>query len=310
MLLNKYLLSKIWKSILIKIVARNNRLFPGIYGYYNGVEIKSVGFDLSDEKYIHIGDQLFFEPILRHMTNAGLDIKIAPTNSMRDYFRCAGYSIVEPAEIFLQDLLISSIWMHTEFHSKNFKNNHIYLNSAEHGVSGPISNHFVTHLFKILNIEGDMEDLDCRPYRVQGECPFFLERPVFIYSDTVDSGKFRISSENRSTLENKAKAKISEGFGIIRVGSLDDKKSNPSELPFPNIDFRGKTSVIDLFKLINSPNVIGSISFDTAIAHISILYNKEAYICMRKFSNQHIEFVKKYIFPSYIPKFPAKIYFL
>ena len=62
---------------------------------------------------------------------------------------------------------------------------------------------------------------------------------------------------------------------------------------------RGKTSVLDLFSICSKDNIHGTISFDTAIAHIGLLYNKEVNIKMRIFSNSHSKFVKSNIFPSY-----------
>ena len=61
----------------------------------------------------------------------------------------------------------------------------------------------------------------------------------------------------------------------------------------------GKTNILELFELFNNSNVYGSISFDTAIAHICLLYNKEAIIKLRKNFKKNNIFIKKNILPSY-----------
>jgi hypothetical protein len=305
------MLLKLLKVFMIKLVNNENLLSPGISGNFNhSKKYKSVGFDFSDDRYVHIGDSLFFEPILNNFKKNGFDVKVAPPNSMKNYFSRAGYMLCSPSEAALQDLLISTIWMKKNLFTFADKLDCIYLNTTSSRISSPVSNFFVDTLFNLLKVDCVDKILECKPYIPISNSPLFLDGLFFLYADSVDSGKWRIQKRLHLKLQREAKAKLLEGYKIIRIGSKSDLISNPNILPFPHLDYRGETSVLDIFSLMNSPNVVGSISFDTAIAHISLLYCKEANICLKKSSKKHSFLVKKYILPSYIINYPSKIKYL
>ena len=131
-----------------------------------------------------------------------------------------------------------------------------------------------------------------------------------MFNEYVDSGFMRVNRKMIDELISCANKKVKKGYEIIRIGTNKNKENLNIQLPFTSIDLRGKTSVLDLFLLYSKSNIRGSISFDTAIAHIGNIYDKEVFIKMRNFSRKHSHFVKENIFPFYETKEKLKINYL
>jgi hypothetical protein len=293
---------KISHYLKIKIALRSKRLSPGVYVVNNIDKCpESIGFDLSNGTYVHIGDNIFFEPILRGFVLAGYTVYVAPTSAMEEYYTEAGYKVVDAGVARGKDFVITSIWMYCSFLKDIRKSVHICLDTADHGMSLPVSDHIRTSLLAKIGVDLNAIPSYVLPYRVNGLTELLnnIKGNIYVYNDEIDSGFFRVSNNHYQRLVKSAKVKTQEGFTIVRLGVRPNRNIADESLPFCHIDLRGMTDIIELFKIFNSPQVVGSISFDTAIAHIAILYKKNALVCMRKFSNSHTYHVKKNIFPSY-----------
>ena len=90
-----------------------------------------------------------------------------------------------------------------------------------------------------------------------------------------------------------------QGFKIALVGSKQEKLQKKNYSEFENYDIRGTTDIIQLFELFNNSNVKGVISFDTALSHLGLLYEKDTIVKIRKNPQKNIEFLKNNILPSY-----------
>jgi hypothetical protein len=56
---------------------------------------------------------------------------------------------------------------------------------------------------------------------------------------------------------------------------------------------------MDLFRLLRAPQVAGTISFDTVVAHMGIACDKDAVIHLRRFSPAHQRFLKAHLIPYF-----------
>jgi len=311
--MNRYLLLKAIQLLREHTVLRSKRAFPGVYDFrQTTASPHSLGFDFSDSRFVHVGDQLFFEPILRQLRVHGFTVKVIPTVAMREYFVDAGYSVVSVPEMLAQDLRVAPIWMYDSIDRQERTRRFVYINSADHGMILPVTNHLTKYLMRLLNVEFDERAADCRPHKITGESALIngITGPILIYNDSVDSGGFRLSKMHYGKLLEIAEGKQREGYTLVRVGTNPERAQNPKGLPFPHIDLRGETSVLDLFRLLGSANTVGSISFDTVIAHLALLYEKPAWICMRIFSKSHAEHVRRFVWPSYLSEHPVSIHYL
>ena len=308
-----YFFVKIGQALRTGTILRAARRYPGVYDFWRRKEIPaSAGVDLSDSRFVHVGDHIFFEPLIRQLRSQGLAVKVAPTIAMREYFSDAGHAVVDAQQILTQELRIAPIWLYDSIPSRERRRRFIYLDPADHGISLPVTNHLTTYLMTTAGLQFSPDSVNCVPHKVFQESPMVngIPGPILIYNDSVDSGDFRLRTIHFEKLLGQAELKHREGHTIVRVGTSEERDKHPGSLPFPHKDLRGKTSVMDLFRLMNSRAVRGSISFDTAIAHLALLYEKPAWICMRSFSTAHARYVKRCIFPSYVGDHQASISYL
>jgi hypothetical protein len=56
---------------------------------------------------------------------------------------------------------------------------------------------------------------------------------------------------------------------------------------------------MELFRLLASPKVEGTISFDHVVAHMAMAYGKPAVVKVRRGSRAHVDFMKRVLIPPY-----------
>jgi len=267
---------------------------------------KAIGFDFSNARHVHIGDHLFLEPTFRACRERGVPVVVAPIAAMRDYFLEAGYRVVSPAEAVAQPLRVTSVYMYQDVPRTERHRSYLYLNTIDHRITGRVAEHLAEHVVRAACLESDAPAIDGRPYLVHiGGLPLAATeldsdgQDWWVFNDAVDSGWFRVLPSDRRLLAEVAAEKRSEGFRIVRVGSAADLQKRPQPLGIDHLDLRGRTSVMDLFRLLRSPRVAGTISFDTVVAHMGIACGKDAVIHLRRFSPVHQRFLKAHLIPPF-----------
>ena len=265
---------------------------------------RTIGFDFSDPRHVHLGDHLFLEPAMRACRDRGARVVVAPHPAMREYLREAGYTVVDRSVARQQELRVSSVWMYDDFPSRERRSRVVYLNTIDHHIDAPIAEHLAAHLLRAAGLERERVAIDGRPYLVApGPSPLDAIPDDggrwLVFNDAVDSGWFRVTSSDRAALAAVAAAKRREGFRIVRVGSAADLAKRPEPIGAEDLDLRGRTSVVELFRLLGSPRVAGTISFDTLVAHMGIAYDKPAIIRLRRFSKRHARFLQQYLIPPF-----------
>ena len=262
--------------------------------------IKSVGFYLDNKTLVHIGDHLFFEPIIKFFEKNNIDTYVCTSEIMSNYFKFVGHKITNKKNILECDLVIAPIQL-AIYLRKEKNNNVVFLDTYNLLIQEPISNYFINRFIEILQIKDTLEHKNEYVISKINSKNFILDnnKKWFIFSDNVDSGFLKINKSYRSVLIKEARRKIKNGYNIAIVGTQNDLIKKQEYTEFENYDIRGKTNVVQLFEIFNCEHVLGSISFDTAIAHISILYKKEAIIKLRRNFDLNNKFIKRCILPSY-----------
>ena len=262
---------------------------------------RTIGFDLSDSRHFHLGDHLFLEPAMRACRDRGAAVVVAPGAAMREYLRDAGYAVVDRSAVLEQELRVTSVWMYDAIPPHERRRRFLYLNTIDHRIDGPVAEQLAAHLVRAARLEPGPVPIDGRPHLVgPGPTPLDAEEGRWlVFNDAVDSGWFRVTPGDRAVLAKVAAAKRREGFRIVRVGSAADLAKRPALVGVEDLDLRGRTSVVELFRLLGSPKVVGTISFDTLVAHMGIAYDKPAVIRLRRFSPRHARFLKQHLIPPF-----------
>ena len=263
----------------------------------------SIGFDFSNGRHVHIGDHLFLEPTIRACRDRGIPVVVAPIAPMRDYFTEAGYRVVSPAEAGKQDLRVSSVYMYDDVTRAERQRRYLYLNTIDHHITGRVAEHLAEHVVRAVCLDPVQPRIDGRPTLVPPGHTALDDQAIgskwWVLNDAVDSGWFRVLRSDRQLLADAAAEKRRDGFRIVRVGSAADLEKRPHQLGVEHLDLRGKTSVMDLFRLLRSPLVAGTISFDTVVAHMGIACGKDAVIHLRRFTPAHQRFLKAHLIPPF-----------
>jgi hypothetical protein len=262
---------------------------------------RSIGFDTSNARHVHLGDHLFLEPAMRACRLRGVPVVVAPGPAMREYFRDAGYTVVSPAVVLEQELRITSVWMYDTIPRRERRTRFLYLNTIDHRIDRPVAEHLAEHVLRAARLDVDAVPIDGRPHLV-APGPTALddaEGQWLLFNDTVDSGWFRVTGWDRAVLAEVAAEKRRAGFRIARVGTEAERIARPAPLGIEDLDLRGRTSVMDLFRLLRSPRVVGTISFDHVVAHMGMASGKHAIVKVRRCSRRHSSFMKQCLLPSY-----------
>ena len=242
-------------------------------------KIKSVGFYLDNKALVHVGDHLFFEPIIKFFENNNIDTYVCASEIMSDYFKEVGHKVSNKNDIFQCDLVISPIQLAFYLIDQK-KTNVVFLDTYNLLIKEPISNYFINSFIEILKFNKKHEYVVSK---INSKSNILdKNKKWFLFSDNVHSGFLKIDKFYKKSLINEARKKIQQGYNIAIVGTKNDLKNKKKYFEFENYDIRGETNVVQLFEMFNSNNIKGSISFDSAIAHISILYEKEAIIKLKK----------------------------
>lgn len=298
-----YLLEKLVMYARNHTLMRRHERAPGVVDFARLARPpRSIGFDISNARHVHLGDHLFLEPAMRACRLRGIDVVVAPGAAMREYMRDAGYEVVTPGVVRQQELRITSVWMYDTIPSAERRTRFLYLNTIDHGMRAPVAEYLAAHVVDAARLDPESPPIDGRPHLVTAGPTLLddaVDAPWLLFNDTVDSGWFRVTRWDRRALAEVAAERRGAGFRIARVGTEQERLARPAPLGVEDVDLRGRTSVMDLFRLLRSPKVAGTVSFDHVVAHMGMACGKPAIVRVRRGSRRHADFMKAHLIPPY-----------
>ena len=286
-----YLLRKLSKHIFLKRALGKSLIAPGLYFLEpEARKYDCVLIDASNPLYNHLGDQLFYQPLLHHLIQRGIPVAIAPTNAMQDYFDYLyGAKVVNKTNTApppgKNPLVIMSLWAYKP-HCAPKNASLLLVDLTDPGISLPLSIWMVSHVSRLLHAEPD-NSIDISPFlkeKLSGygtHLPLSQDEPIAIFNNYVDSGKFRINFGHQKALATCARELRAGGLKIMHVGSAKDMQNDTRKYNFVDYDVRGKMTPLELMACFYRQNVICSITFDNFIMHTSLLADKPAYVRFR-----------------------------
>lgn len=288
-IINKILLILLCKKIDTCLFGKNLK---------KEIEIKRILFYFPDEKYMHLGDHLFFEPTMKNLVKMGYEVSVCPTQMMWLYFEELGYKLIKKTDVTgTFDLMVTR----TDYYEILLKHDNMLLyDYINIGLKEKICNDIMKKIFLYLGLEYS-DSYDDIPSNIipKKKITFNLDKKekYILFNNYLDSGKKWNSPEDYN---EKFAKKISElkkeGYKIIHLGTEIDKKNDTYLYKYVDLDLRGKTTIEELFSLVSLDNVEKNIGFDAFIMHLFFMNKKDNYIYLRNKVTKKREKVTKLYF--------------
>ncbi|OGC07814.1 hypothetical protein A2230_00435 [candidate division WOR-1 bacterium RIFOXYA2_FULL_36_21] len=264
---------------------------------------KKIVLYFPDYEYMHFGDHLFFEPLVRFLKEKGFNLKVIPTSKMEFYFISAGALIGTSEDIKNADLLITRL----EFFPavKRLKNNILFIDTTSLEIKKHLCQDIVDKVAKFLSLNAD--GFYAKPSKL-AECVGNIKLDdsykYILFNNYIDSGFHRVTKRHYDKLAIFCKKFAEEkNLKVIHVGTQRDKEKDINKYDFVFLDLRGKTTPQDLFYLLSQKSVKYGVSFDSFIMHLFFIYDKKVFVLFRgRFIKKAKDYILKYVNPPFDPK--------
>lgn len=240
---------------------------------------------LNNRYLAHMGDQIFFEPLMQILKEKEINFEICITEPLSDYFKSLNYRVVQKPNWNSYDLIISRSDFYYELRNKE----NIFLIKTlnlEERICKTISKEAVNFLgLDIKNIDKSISRIKI-PNIIENEyIKNIMNDKVneyIIFSNYIDSGSMFSNRKNFKRLEEFCKKyKKNKKIKILHIGTKKDKINDHKVYECVDIDLRGKTTVTELMWLISNSNIKTYIGMDNFVMHIFYIYFKNVNVCIR-----------------------------
>ncbi len=278
-------------------------------------------FYFADAQYVHLGDQLFHQPLISLWQRHGYDVEIATGPILAPYFLAQGLKLVQPeeyAEVHGAVIITKNDLAHSI--TELFPNGNFFVGVNYHLVEypGPICVGLARAVYSALErLAIDLPPLpDGRdglykpfvPAETRGEegwekllredaQAYPSARGYLAYNDFVSSAYLE-AKLREPIIREQGKRLKAEGYRLIYTGTEREKITRPNAPPIVDLDLRGKLSALDLYRLFAQPNVHGVICYDTFVMHVASALHKDLYVTMKKRGRNWQTYKSRYI-PMY-----------
>jgi hypothetical protein len=291
----KDLLQKAVNLTLLNSLGRKNFIAPNLYlCNLNKAELNQVNkilFYFDCPMYMHLGDHIFFLPLIESFILSGYTVHVMPTKNMLPVFKVLKLPVVSSFDIDKYDLIISRI----EIIADLYKHKSLLVNVSKN-LSKPICDQLLTDFGMFFNLSSNtiLDYTLLKDNSVLQRLNIPGSKKIILFSLSCDTAAYLINQKKINLLlDLVSEYATNPDYVLALVGGADDR--NNYIINFNFIDLRGKTSVLDIFKLVNCDNVFCYIGFDTFIMHVFSLLHKPSFVVFRGrlIKKQH-DMLKKY----------------
>lgn len=290
------LVKKAVNLTVLKYSAKNKFIYPNLYLFnLNKTQLKSVKkilFFFDSDEYMHLGDHLFFLPLIQSFINSGFDVYVAPTKIMSPLFKILKFKVLNEDINFKDfDLIVSRIEM------VNIVNKHkALLVNVSKNLSLPICDQLIHDFSKLflLNNNYNVDFLSLKDDSILNKFHLDSSKKIILFSLKMNTASYLNNNKKLSKLVGLLnKYGKDSSYQIVQVGGADES-INPN-LNFPYVDLGGKTSVLDIFNLVNNEHVFCYIGFDAFVMHVFSLLKKPSFVVFRgRISKRQSKMLKKF----------------
>jgi hypothetical protein len=302
----KKVLNYIHISIIKRLAINDNMYFIG--NRPSPDSITRIVLYFPNYEFMHYGDHLFFEPLVRFLHLKNFKVKVMPVEQMEFYFMNNGYLIGNHDDLKKADLSITR----TEFYKdikKVVDKNILLINTSSTKISQFLCKDIVDKVAAFLLMNS--KNFYAKPSGLRN-CPQNINldshHNYLIFNNYIDSGFFRVTKGHYKKIRDFAEVFAKENdLKVIHTGTQKERNNDPKTYDFVDIDLRGKTTLADLFYLASHKNVKYNISFDGLLMHIFFIYGKKSHVLFRgRFTKSARDYLINYVNPPFDPN-PYKI---
>jgi hypothetical protein len=286
----RYILKKLVINFLEQVIFRWRLRYENFYTFFNGQlrPDSKVLFYFPDPRLMHLGDQLFFEPVIRLFQENGFQVSVCPTQSMRKYFGNLNYHIIEPDQVVYEDWgLIISPSRFLEFSLLFSKRNRVFIKTEYDKIKHPLITDMLSKCMKMFRLKRSVNSKPVIPNfslvkDTKDLIGKLIESPhkIVFFNNYINSGKFRLKASRTEKLEQYC-LDYSQDFFVVHLGTLKDKIIDKKKYSFVDLDLRGRLSIDDLMAMLSLIKEFTYVGFDNVIMHISFILDADCKIASR-----------------------------
>jgi hypothetical protein len=270
--------------VLSKAIGKNHFLEPNFYLFNVSREelpdVRSVLFELNNPEFIHLGDHLFFLPIIKSFVAAGYHVKVSVSKTMFNFVNRLQLPLVSEGEPYgAYDLVISRFELMPELAKYKSLLVHVSQN-LKMPICSQLLHSFSQYFERRFASQVEFDPFNNPTILKQLQLP--ENKKLVLFNVYCDSSAYLVGRRQRAQLIKTVERYASDpNYQVVFVGGLKDKLADRGQYGFSHIDLRGKTNVVELFELVRHPNVELYIGFDAFVMHLFSLSGKNSLVKFR-----------------------------
>ena len=293
----KYLTKRVQQKFRQALLPEGSNFIKVIKRQSKPARPEKVGFYLDNPLFIHLGDQLFFEPAIR-LISKEFDTCVRPTPDMTEYFIKSGTKVMTDEKIFDCDVIVTRVELLPDVLPKT-KADIISVNTLSANMQHRVSQAIAYNLAQFFEIEIP-EKFDFAPWHFSAT-KRWVDADKILLAPYVDSGWFRIWSLDVDQLSIHAKKCAEQsGFSLCLVGGKGDIDSRiPAAIGTHFEDWRGRFSPCQFAQILNSGQIARVFTFDTFVFHAAVASGVPVTVKTRRSMPKRTQFIREHFLPSY-----------
>lgn len=281
-----------------KLFLKKNFLAPNLYLFNmqkeNLPKVKRVLFALNDPEYMHLGDHLFFLPLIKSFIENGYLVDVTVSPLMVDLFLQLEIPVINAPNVSSQyDLIVSRFELIHKFSKEKALLVHVSKN-----LTMPICSQLLYNFSQYFqqNFNSSLDFSRFKDLGILTKLHLPANKKFILFNPYCNASAYLVTKAKLKELQSEViKYASNKEYCILLVGSKADKLNDRITYPFELVDLRGKTTVIDIFVLVNTDNVVMYIGFDAFVMHVFSLLHKPSTVKFRgRITKKQSEMLAKY----------------
>lgn len=283
----------------VRFWGRSHFVEPNCYFYHlDKRELphsKTILFELNNSEFIHLGDHLFFLPLIKSLLNFDFQVEVSCSPQIFALFQRLGLPVVQTPQYQDYDVIISRFELIPQL--SRFRSVLVHVSqNLKRPICSQLLNDFSDFFQKQLRT--DLDFTTFQNANILEKLGLPKNKKLVLINLYCNSSSYLITKDKQLALKQQVEIYASkQDYGLVLVGTKEDKLKDPNPISgaFDLIDLRGQTDVIELFELVSAPEVELYIGFDAFVMHVFSLLGKRSLVKFRgRLTQKQSEMLSKY----------------